>query len=472
MFKKADSTHRLESAFYVNKISLMNAENKKRIAYSNSHKTMLAMAIEQPKAKRLLKLLSSVGCLLLFAFIAFAHEPITTKVRFNKEVIRIFERSCLSCHRPNGIAPMSLATYEEARPWAKAIKEEMLEKRMPVWHAIKGFGEFRNTPNLTQHEIDLIVNWVEGGAPKGEEKDYPTKPVYSDDWSLGKPDLVLQLPKEQKIASDADEVRTIALVTNFKEDRWVKAIDLRPSNGAVVLSAAIYLDGNQKPEVRSPNNKLASLKRAFDKSTAESSLPDLRLAFATWVPGQKAVALPDVIGRLLPAGAKLILKIHYRGNGEASKDKSQVGFYFAKSKPQKQLREIAITNPDALVPANTAAHQIKVSYTLQEAAEALAIRPFANPLMISFQASAFRPDGTEQVLIWSRGNKFDWQQTYYFKNPIAFAKGTRIEVTAYFDNSEDNPANPNDPPKNLRWSEISTEPLCVLLVSTNRSTNG
>ncbi len=451
----------------------MKAKNKKQIALNESRKVMFDAASRQQKARRLFKLLPFTFCLLLFAFAASAHEPITTKVRFNKEVIRIFERSCLSCHRPNGIAPMSLATYEEARPWAKAIKEEMLEKRMPIWHAVKGFGEFRNTPPLTQHEIDLIVNWVEGGAPKGEDKDYPTTPVYSNDWSLGKPDVILQLPKEQKIASDADEVRAITLVTNFKEDRWIKAIDLRPTNGAVVLSAMIYLDGSQKSEVRSQINKVATIKRAFDKSIADSRLPApaAKLAFATWVPGQKPMLLPDVVGRLIPAGAKLILKVHYRGNGEEAKDKSQIGFYFAKSKPQKQLREIAITNPDALIPANAAAHQVRVSYALPEDTEAIAIRPFANPLMISFQASAFRPDGTEQVLIWSRGNKFDWQQTYYFKNSPTLTKGTRIEVTAYFDNSEDNPANPSDPPKNLRWSEISSEALCVLLVSTNRSAN-
>src|SRR6185503_11851792 len=103
-------------------------------------------------------------CLLSFAFLrASAHEPITTKVRFNKEVVRILERSCLGCHKPGGVA-MSLATYEEARPWAKAIKEEILEKRMPPWRAMKGYGEFRNEPSLTQRDIDLLVNWVEGGA--------------------------------------------------------------------------------------------------------------------------------------------------------------------------------------------------------------------------------------------------------------------------------------------------------------------
>src|ERR1044072_7880395 len=132
------------------------------------------------------------SCFLVFVFcllpLAFAHEPITTKVRFNKAVVRVFERNCLGCHRPGGVA-MSLATYEEARPWAKAIKEEMLEKRMPPWHAVKGYGEFRNAPLITQREIDMIVNWVEGGAPKGDDKDLPAQPLYSNDWSPGKHDL-------------------------------------------------------------------------------------------------------------------------------------------------------------------------------------------------------------------------------------------------------------------------------------------
>ena len=393
-------------------------------------------------------------CLLPFAFKALAHEPITTKVRFNKEVIRIFERSCLSCHRPNGIAPMSLATYEEARPWAKAIKEEMLERRMPVWHAVKGYGEFRNAPLLTQREIDLIINWVEGGAPKGDDKDYPQKALYSDDWALGKPDAVLPLPEEQKIASDADETRTIKLAFNANQDRWIRAIDLRPGNNAVVLSAIIYLENKQ------------------GKEAADSKLqtPDFRPILATWMPGQKTMALPEGTARLLPASSNLIVKVHYRGNGEATKDRSEIGLYFAAAKPVRQLRDIALNDAAATIPANKAAHSVKLSYIMQDDAEAVAIRPYAHPLIISFQASAFLPDGSERVLIWARGSKYDWQPTYYFKNPVTLPKGTRIEVTAYFDNSENNSGNPNDPPKELHWSDIAADPLCTLLIATNRGT--
>ncbi|HET9529398.1 MAG TPA: hypothetical protein VFQ92_03545, partial [Blastocatellia bacterium] len=216
-----------------------------------------------------------------FAFLSqiSAHEPITTKVRFNKEVVRILSRSCLGCHRPGGIAPMSLATYEEARPWAKAIKEEMLEKRMPIWHAVQGYGDFRNAPPLTQREVDIVVNWVEGGAPKGDDKDIPADPLYSDGWPLGKPDLVLKPDSSRQIASDADERFSFTLPTGLKEDRWLQAIDLRPGNGSVVHCATFHQDHGRKDEKRNGSSGAV---------------------LGTWVPAQKMVALPKGVARSLP----------------------------------------------------------------------------------------------------------------------------------------------------------------------------
>lgn len=407
----------------------------------------------------MLVVLTFAFCLLPFAFVS-AHEPITTKVRFNKELVRVLQRSCLGCHHPGGIA-MSLATYDEARPWAKAIKEELLEKRMPPWRAVKGYGEFRNAPSLTQRDVDLIVNWVEGGAPKGDEKDLPTAPLFSNDWQLGKPDLTLKPESESKIAADADEYRTVVLPTNLKEDRWLTAIDLQPGNGTVVHCAKFY-----------------SLKRAADspaapmtpvKSEDPTTSMDLRAAalLANWMPGQKQVALDDGVAQLLPAGSRIAVKIHYRGSGEVVNDVSTVGLYFAKTPPRKPLQEIAITNADAMIPVAAEHYPLKVSFTTQNDAEAIAIRPRVNPLVVSLQATAYRPDGSEEVLIWTRGYQFDWEPTYYFRQPVALPKGTRVEVIAYFDNSEDNQKNPNDPPKAVRWSEISADPLCVLLVSGN-----
>jgi hypothetical protein len=386
---------------------------------------------------------------------ASAHEPITTRVRFNKEVIRVLQRNCLGCHHPGGAA-MSLATYDEARPWAKAIKEELLEKRMPPWCAVKGYGEFSNAPSLTQRDIDMIVNWVEGGAPKGDEKDLPPSPLFSNDWQLGKPDLTLKPEVPSKVAADADEFRTLVLGTNLKEDRWISAIDLQPGNGTVVHCAKVYsLRSSAEAPIMTPvRTDDAGL--SVDLSAAT--------VLGTWAPGQKRVLFEDGVAQLLQAGSRIAVKIHYRGAGEAVNDLSTVGLHFAKNLQRRSLQEIAITNPGANIPVAAEPYPIKVSVTTQSDTEAIAIRPRVHPLVMSLQATAYRPDGSEEVLIWTRRYQFDWEPTYVFRQPIILPRGTRVDVVAYFDNSEENQKNPNDPPKPLRWSEISTDPLCALLV--------
>jgi hypothetical protein len=384
-------------------------------------------------------LLTFAFCLLPFAFRpAAAHEPITTKVRFNKEVVRILQRSCLGCHHPGGIA-MSLATYDEARPWAKAIKEEVLNKRMPPWHAVKGYGDFRNAPPLVQREIDLLVNWVEGGAPKGEDTDLPAAPLYSDDWQLGKPDLILKPQTAASIAPDTDERRTITIATNITEARWLAAIDLRPGDQRVVHCAKFYLEGGA--------------------------------CLGTWMPGQKTVAWLGGTAQLLPAGARLAVKIHYRGTTEAARDQSEVGLYFAKTPPRQSLQEIAVTDAEAGIPAGAARHPVKAVFTTQEDVEAVALRPAVNPLIASLQVTVYRPDGSEEILLWRRDYQFDWQPTYYLKRAALLPKGTRIEVSAYFDNSDDNRNNPNDPPKSLRFGDLTDEPLCAVAIAKARPTN-
>ena len=195
------------------------------------------------------------------------------------------------------------------------------------------------------------------------------------------------------------------------------------------------------------------------------------VSLGTWIPGQKTVAFPEGVAQLLPAGSRIVAKVQYRGSSEAAEDRSEIGIYFAKTTPRKQLQEISITNPDASIPAGAEFHQVKAFFAMQEDAEAVTVRPLVNPLIVSFQATAYRPDGSEEVLIWTRGYGFDWQQTYHFKRPVALPKGTRIEIIAYFDNSDGNRNNPDSPPKQLRWADISSDPLCSLSVARTRSSN-
>ena len=414
---------------------------------------------------RVVFILTLACCILCFALASLAHEPITTKVRFNKEVIRTLQRNCLGCHHPGGIA-MSLATYDEARPWAKAIKEEVLEKRMPPWHAVKGFGEFRNAPSLTQRDVDVLVNWIEGGAPKGDDKDLPTDPLFSNDWQLGRPDLVLKPQGETGIAADADEYRSFSLRTNLKEDRWLSSVDLQPGNGSVVHCATIYLVKGEAG-AHSPERMVQS---SYERSgTAQLQVPPV---LSTWMPGQKTISFEDGVAQLLPAGSRIDVRIHYRGAGEATSDLSSVGLYFAKDPQPKQIQLLQVTRPEAVIRSSPEPQQLKTSIAIQSDTEAVAIRPIVHPLVVSIQATAYFPDGAEQVLIWTRGSQFDWKPTYHFKQPVALPKGTRVEVIAYLDNSDDNPRNPNNPPRTLAWSEITPEPLCILLVTSNVAAAG
>lgn len=428
-------------------------------------KTKRAKAADSFAALRPVRLLQLIVVVFTFAFSLFpfalsssAHEPITTKVRFNKELIRILQRSCLGCHHPGGFA-FSLATYDEARPWAKAIKEEVLEKRMPPWRAVKGYGDFGNAPSLTQRDIDLIVNWVEGGAPKGDDKDLPAEPLYSNDWQLGKPDLILKPDTESKIAANADEYRTFVLPTNFGDDRWVKAIDLLPGNAAVVHCAAVFIsptDGNSGSA-----RTMMTVPRVLDRS-----MPALRKPgyLATWMPGQKTIMLGEGLGFAIPAQSSLVVRIHYHGLSEAAFDRPSIGVYFAKN-TSEPVQEFPFFPPEPISPMSSPPNPIRLSLTTQADIEAIAIRPQVAPLITSLQATAYRSDGSEEVLIWTRGYQFDWEPTYYFKKPVRLPKGTRVEVIVYVDNSDENQDNSNNPPKPATVLEL--DPICSLLVKTS-----
>jgi hypothetical protein len=416
---------------------------------------------------RIIALLLTFGFIMLLPHPGSTHEPITTKVMFNKEIIRIFQRNCLGCHSPGKFkADIPLTTYEEARPWAKAIKEEILEKRMMPYQAVKGYGSFQHDYILPQRDIDLLVSWVEGGAPRGEEKDYPKdtleRLLKGTWWQQGEPDLILQPEVEAKIGAEGDDqVRCFVLPTKINEDRWIKAIDFQPGNGLVVSGASFFIDRPpQKRVIKTGNKNVHACGTMVDEGNLE--------CLGHWVPGQAVSQLPDNAATLLPANSRILMKVHYRNSSDATTDRSRIGLYLAKDRINKAVRNIVINSPVATgtaIPANDANHRIKASQTLTESTEAVAIRPLLFPLAKSLEATAYRPDGTIEVLIWVKNYRFDWQPTYYFKKPVPLPKGTRIEITSYLDNSENNPNISDDSPKPSRF----TNALCeISLIVDNR----
>jgi hypothetical protein len=403
--------------------------------------------------RRRLPTLCSAILAFLFALIVFprlgsSHEPITTNVRFNKEVIRILQRSCLECHSAGKIkADIPLGTYEEARPWAKAIKEEVLEKRMPPYQAVRGFGSFHNSYGLSQREIDLIVSWVEGGAPKGDAKDLPSSMTPHPEWELGKPSQTLTLTRDVRVAAGQNMQKCFILPTGLKEEKWINGLEFQPGNDRIVHSATISL--------------VPRTARGTANGTCTATATRAQQRLATWVPGQNSTFLPAGVAQLVSPGSQLLLQISYRGEEQAAVDRSSVGLYFATEEPLRSVNAFSISAPVTML--NPAAEPLRVTstYTISVPAEAVALRPLLYPLARSIEAIAYRPDGTAEVLVWAKDRRLDWSPTYFFKTPVVLPPGTRIEVVAYLDNSDRNPNNPNDPPKPVRV----TDPLCEFFIS-------
>lgn len=340
---------------------------------------------------------------------------------FNRDIIRILQRNCLGCHAPGKIkADIPLTSYEDARPWAKAIKEEILERRMTPYQAVKGYGNFVHDYGLTQREIELMISWIDGGAPRGEAKDYPANDIgrliLGKEWALGEPDLILEPEQEIKLTPDTSDVtHCIKLPTGLKSDRYLTAIDFQPGNGAVVHHASFAL-------------KLKSDSQSCDGG---------ELSFAQWTPAQPPGRLPAGYGQLIPAESNLVVKINYRSRGEQTVDRSRVGLYFSRAIVKKTIRNLLIS-PAAKVaiPANDEAFRIQATLKLDGPVELVSIRPLLFPFASSIEATVIRPDGSSEVLIWVRNYRFDWQPSFFFKNPVALPRGARIEVTGYLDNSE------------------------------------
>lgn len=382
---------------------------------------------------RLIVLFSALLCL-FFAMPASSHDPITTSVTFNKEVIRILQRNCLGCHAPGKIkADISLTTYEEARPWAKAIKEEVLEKRMPPYQAVVGYGDFQNPYLLPKRDVELLVSWVEGGAPRGEIKDLPKELLPAAHWSFGTPDLNLQPDEMITIPAGQGEHETcVKLPTGLKQEQWAKAIEFIPSNASAVLAAELYLQ-KQGSENCGSGEKIGE-----------------------WVPGQEAIHLPDKTGILLPANASLAMKIRYARAEKENKDHSILGVYWAKEEVTQQAQRVAIKSLPIMLSGGAKQQRVKASYLVQNNAEVIAARPLLFPFAKSIEATAYYPDGTVEVLIAAKDYRHLWQPSYFYKEPVRLPAKTRIEVTAYLDNSDQNPNLP-DAPKPKKFTDSLLE---------------
>lgn len=386
-------------------------------------------------------------------------------VTFNKDVLPILQRNCQGCHRPGEAAPMSLLTYQDARRWTKAIRDAVLQQRMPPWFADSQHGTFANDRSLSQAEIDTVVSWVDGGAREGDAADLPLPRKFVEGWNISRPDLVFEMPKEFHVP-DSGTIRYqyVVIPTGFTGDRWVQMAEVRPGNRALVHHALVY--------VREPGSKWlhgAKPGELFEKSHRQrgwSRGVELLLGF---VPGGVPQMLTPGQAKLIKAGSDLVFELHYTANGTAGSDRTRVGLIFAKEPPAEQVRTVWIKNRTFVIPAGAPNHRVNAGLTLDRDVTLLAMLPHMHRRGKSVQYRAVYLTGKSQILLDVPRYSFDWQLSYYLKEPLLLPKGTRIECTGYFDNSPNNPNNP-DPTVEVRFGSQSQDEMltCFMDVASRR----
>jgi len=391
---------------------------------------------------RLCTLVAACCCFLMA--VAAAGNSFVSTVTFTKDVAPILYDRCVDCHRPGEIAPMSLLTYNEARPWAKAIKEKVLDRSMPPWLASAENHLFKNDRRLSQKEIDTIAAWVDAGAPKGNDHDLPSQPKFEQGWSIGKPDAVISL--DQAVAVPAEGVipyKYLTVQTNFTEDKWVQAAEIRPGNRKVVHHVIIF--------VQEPGNRT--------ELTGEAR-GGMGYKLCGFAPGEQPKVFPPGTARLIKKGSKLTFQMHYTPNGEATTDRSYVGLIFSKTPVQKTALTGTAINSRFVIPAGDANFEVLSSWTATDDVRIIDLMPHMHVRGKDFTYTAVYPDGHSEVVLQVSKYDFNWQLLYQFTEPLFLPKGARLDCVAHFDNSARNKYNP-DPAKEVRWGDQTWEEMMI-----------
>lgn len=373
---------------------------------------------------------------------------------FSKDVAPILFKNCASCHRPGDIAPMSLLTYENARPWAKAIREKVATGSMPPWHASQPHGTFENDRRLSDKDKDTLIRWADLGAPKGDPKDLPQAPRFADGWEIGTPDAIISIPKEFEVKeSGAISYQFFEAPTNFTEDKWIQAIEVRPGARSVVHHVLVFC---REPGERSTPAFTQVVPNLGALGRGGEGMPGS--LFATTAPGTNAMTFKPGAAMRVKAGSVLSFQIHYTANGTVTKDRTSVGMVFAKRPPQQEIRNSAFVNPFFVIPAGANNQAVEAAIQFNEDSLIWALFPHTHLRGKSWEYRLVYPDGRKEIVLSVPNYDFNWQTYYVFSKPLAVSKGTRLEATAHYDNSTANKWNP-DPKVAVRWGPQTWEEM-------------
>lgn len=384
------------------------------------------------------------------------------KPTFSKEIVRIFQQNCQSCHHPGDIAPFSLMTYGDTFPYRLQIKLMTQSKEMPPWKATAGCGDFDAARVLSTNDIDLIKQWVDAGAPEGNKADLPAPLQFNGAWTLGQPDLVLSSADAYTPPASGDMYRCFTLPTNLPADAYVSAIDIHPGDRETVHHVIAYIDttgASVALDEKDPGPGYTSFGGpGFAITNANAA------TLGGWAPGARPFALPEGIAYSLPANSRVVLQVHYHPHhGQPLPDKTEIGIYFAKEKPKKLLRILPVINQSFTIPPNDANYEVKATFPIPVPVKThlWVIAPHMHLLGRKMNVVATMPDGAKQCLINIDDWDFHWQGMYRYKDGLAMPAFVRFSLSAIYDNSEGNAKNPSFPPKAVSWGEETTDEMCI-----------
>ncbi len=417
----------------------------------------------------------------LFLAICLAVPVAAADVTFTHDVAPILYQHCVACHHPNDIAPMSLLTYKDARPWAAAIKQAVVTGKMPPWKADPAHGKWSNDARLSDTEKNTLLAWINGAKLEGDPKDMPPPPVFPDGWKIGKPDAVVAIPEHKLDATGPDEYSYITVPTNFTEDKWVTAAELRPGNRRIVHHAHVFVvdpDAQTKktatPDPAQEYTKWLQIHQGsltFIRPDAPvindgclqddngafpgSHQSDLGNLIASFLPGREPDVYPEGTARLVKAGSKINFQIHYsRATGKPETDITSVGLTFAKEPPKQVARRIDLSNHMFRIPAGAPDQEVTECHTFNKDMYITSLTPHMHLRGKSMRMDVTYPDGRTETLLNVPEYDFNWQITYRAAEPIFIPKGTRLKIDARFDNSANHKGNP-DASKTIRWGSAS-----------------
>ncbi len=380
------------------------------------------------------------------------------KVTFSADVASILQRHCQECHRPGQVGPFSLMTFGDAAKRADDIAQVAGDRQMPPWKPNPHFGpRFKNDRSLSDEEIATLQAWADSGATEGDPKDSPPPVTFNDDWVLGTPDLIIEPSVAFSIPAEGDDIyRCFVIPSNLSADVSIAAIEYRPGNRRVVHHVLSYMDTTGKAR------ELDAAEPGPGYSCFSGPGVEIHGDLGGWAPGNEPSRLPDGIGRIMPKGADVVMQVHYHPSGKPETDQTRIGLFFAKKPIKQALHWSAAVNFQLAIPAGDPNFQSTCHWPVPVDCTALAVTPHMHMLGHDMTMTLTLPDGKTTIpLVKIDKWDFGWQNTYFFREPIDLPKGSVLNVEAHYDNSSNNPSNPNSPPVPVKWGEGTKDEMCI-----------